>query len=90
MNPTLVEKRSLEQEQSGCKNSNKIKFLEVIYVADPCAIELYGLIDLPDMLLSVSNIVRMNVFFSKIMIIYYFLTMNNLLTSLGLKNNLRN
>ena len=54
-----MEKRSPEEEQSGCKNSNKIKFLEVIYVADTCAIQLYGLIDLPEMLLSISNIVRM-------------------------------
>ncbi|CAB3982450.1 Hypothetical predicted protein [Paramuricea clavata] len=57
LNETFIEKRSLEQELSESNDGGKNKFLEVIYVADRHAIELYGLIDLPEMLLSIGNIV---------------------------------
>ncbi len=57
LNQTFTEKRGLEQEDQ-CKKDVKTKFLEVIYVADKYAIELFGLIELPEMLLSIGNIVR--------------------------------
>lgn len=58
-----MEKRSVLQEQSDGENGRKRKFLEVIYVADQYAIEVYGLIDLPEMLMAIGNIVRMFFFF---------------------------
>ena len=63
MNQTFIEKRNPEQQQSDGQDgedSSKNKFLEVIYVADQHAIELYGLIELPEMLLSVANIVSIS------------------------------
>jgi hypothetical protein len=59
MNETFIEKRALAQELSESNDGGKNKFLEVTYVADRHAIELYGLIDLPEILLSIGNIVRM-------------------------------
>ena len=59
LNETFIEKRRTNKRQLGGQTHYKTKFLEVIYVADEYAKDLYGSIDLPEMLLSIGNIVRM-------------------------------
>ena len=49
----------MEKNTSDVHYNGKSKYLEVIYVADQYAIQLYGMIELPEMLLSIGNIVWM-------------------------------
>lgn len=58
LNQTFIQKRDLAQHQFEGENGTETKFLEVIYVADQYAIEQYGMAELPEMLMSMGNTVR--------------------------------
>ncbi|XP_028401330.1 A disintegrin and metalloproteinase with thrombospondin motifs 6-like isoform X2 [Dendronephthya gigantea] len=56
-NETYTGKRGTDKRELDGQIHKKTKFLEVIYVADQNAVDFYGLNDLPEVLLSIGNIV---------------------------------
>ena len=73
LNQTFIEKRDLDQHQFDGENGTETKFLEVIYVADQYAIEQYGMVELPEMLMSMGNTVRIDdrFYFSICFLVFY-------------------
>lgn len=58
MNQTFIEKRDLDPHQLEGADGAATKYLEVIYVADQYAIGQYGMDNLPEMMMSMGNTVR--------------------------------
>ena len=58
MNQTFIQKRDLDPHQLEGVDGTATKYLEVIYVADQYAIGKYGMDDLPEMMMSMGNTVR--------------------------------
>ena len=73
LNQTFIEKRDLGQHQFDSENGTETKFLEVIYVADQYAIEQYGMVELPEMLMSMGNTVRIDRFYFSICFLVFLL-----------------